>query len=139
MKKVNLSNSFVNRLWLLLGLSLLFSSASFTQSTVTNRVREYRRANEHRLLNEFADLLAIPNVASDTPNIRKNADYLVAQMRTRGLKPRLLEAADSTVPPVVYGEWLTPGVAKTIILYAHYDGQHRPIRRRGRAASRGIR
>jgi acetylornithine deacetylase/succinyl-diaminopimelate desuccinylase-like protein len=93
------------------------------QGPVTNAVRQYRSANEHRLLKEFIDLLSIPNVASDTTNIRKNADYLVEQMRKRGLTPRLLEAADRKVPPVVYGEWLTPGATRTLILYAHYDGQ----------------
>jgi acetylornithine deacetylase/succinyl-diaminopimelate desuccinylase-like protein len=94
------------------------------QGSVTDSVREYRKANEqHRLLPEFVQLLSIPNIASDTPNIRKNADYLLAHMQQRGLKPRLLEAADKKVPPVVYGEWMTPGAARTIIFYAHYDGQ----------------
>lgn len=86
-------------------------------------IREFRNASEHRLLAEFFKLLSIPNVASDTPNIRRNADYLVAEMQKRGLKPRLLEARDKTVPPVVYGEYNTPGATKTVILYAHYDGQ----------------
>ena len=86
-------------------------------------IRQYRGAHEHRLLTNYFELLSIPNVASDTPNIRKNADYLVAQMLKRGLRPRLLEAAEKKVPPVVYGEWLTPGVTKTVIFYAHYDGQ----------------
>jgi acetylornithine deacetylase/succinyl-diaminopimelate desuccinylase-like protein len=44
-------------------------------------------------------------------------------MQKRGLRPRLLEASDSKVPPVVYGEWMTPGATKTVIFYAHYDGQ----------------
>jgi acetylornithine deacetylase/succinyl-diaminopimelate desuccinylase-like protein len=44
-------------------------------------------------------------------------------MQKRGLKPRLLEATDKTVPPVVYGEWITPGATRTVIFYAHYDGQ----------------
>ncbi len=98
---------------------LFLATISFSQDPV----REFRRSNEHRLLSEFVQLLSIPNVASDTPNIRRNADYLVAEMQKRGLKPRLLEAADKSVPPVVYGEWMTPGVTKTVIFYAHYDGQ----------------
>jgi acetylornithine deacetylase/succinyl-diaminopimelate desuccinylase-like protein len=93
------------------------------QVNVATPVRQYRIANQHTLLNEFIQLLTIPNVASDTLNIRKNAGYLVAHMEKRNLKPRLLEASDSKVPPVVYGEWLTPGATKTIIFYAHYDGQ----------------
>ena len=86
-------------------------------------VREFRQANEHPLLNEYFKLLANPNVASDTINIRRNADFLVERMRKAGLNPRLLEAADRKVPPVVYGEWTTQGATKTVIFYAHYDGQ----------------
>ena len=86
-------------------------------------VRDYRVANEHKILGEFVDLLAIPNVAADTPNIRRNAQALMAMMEKRGLSPRLLEGADAKTPPVVYGEWKVPGAKETIVLYAHYDGQ----------------
>ncbi len=105
---------------ILTGLFALHLSA---QISVTSSIRQYRQANEHRLLNDFIELLKLPNVASDTPNIRKNADHLVAEMQKRGLKPRLLEASDKKVPPVVYGEWMTPSATKTVIFYAHYDGQ----------------
>lgn len=101
----------------------LVGSSFLAQSPVTHSVREFRKANEQSLLTEYFKLLSIPNVASDTPNIRKNAEYLVAEMQKRGLRPRLLEAADKKVPPVVYGEWVTPGATKTVIFYAHYDGQ----------------
>jgi len=100
----------------------LFFTNVFGQPSVS-LVRQYRQTNECGLLNEYFKLLAIPNVASDTQNIRKNADYLVAEMQKRGLKPRLLEAADTKVPPVVYGEYTSPGATKTVIFYAHYDGQ----------------
>jgi hypothetical protein len=76
---------------------------------VSNPIRLYRKANEYRLLSDFMELLKLPNVASDTLNIRKNADYLVADMQKRGLKPRLLEAADKKVPLAVYGEWTMRG------------------------------
>ncbi len=102
---------------------LLFLSCALVFGQGSTSVRAYRQANADRLLNEFVELLKLPNVASDTANILKNADYLVAEMQKRGLKPRLLEAADKKVPPVVYGEWMTPGVTKTVIFYAHYDGQ----------------
>jgi acetylornithine deacetylase/succinyl-diaminopimelate desuccinylase-like protein len=104
-------------------LILVIGNPALGQGLPSTNVREFRQANEHRLLSEFVQLLTIPNVASDTPNIRKNADHLVAEMQERALKPRLLEAADRRVPPVVYGEWMTPGATKTIIFYAHYDGQ----------------
>lgn len=104
----------------LLLLTLLPVSA-FAQTQ--DQVREYRRANEHRILKEFTTLLAIPNVASDTQNIRRNAALIVEMMKQRGLNPRLLEGSNPNTPPAVYGEWKTPGAQRTILVYAHYDGQ----------------
>ena len=98
---------------------LLAQSSTLAQSSV----RDYRRAHEHEILSEFMELLAIPNVASDRENIRRNAAAIVAMMQRRKLSPRLLETSDPSVPPVVYGEWKTPGATRTLILYAHYDGQ----------------
>ncbi len=72
-------------------------------------------------LADLADLLAIPNIASDTPNIRRNAERLAAMMRQRGLDVRLIEAEGA--PPVVYGELAVPGAKRTLLVYAHYDGQ----------------
>lgn len=86
-------------------------------------VRDYRRAHEHEILKGFLELLAIPNVASDRENIRRNAAAILTMMQRRKLAPRLLETSDPSVPPVVYGEWKTPGATRTLIFYAHYDGQ----------------
>jgi acetylornithine deacetylase/succinyl-diaminopimelate desuccinylase-like protein len=94
-----------------------------SQPVAAGSVREYRRAHEHEILKEFLELLAIPNVASDRENIRRNAAAIVAMMQHRKLQPRLLEMKDPAVPPVVYGEWNTSGATRTLIFYAHYDGQ----------------
>src|SRR2546428_1235411 len=85
--------------------------------------RDYRRAHEHQILSEFTRLLAIPNVASDRENIRRNAQFIVAMIQRRGLNPQLLEAKTKDVPPAVFGEWKAPGATHAIVLYAHYDGQ----------------
>jgi acetylornithine deacetylase/succinyl-diaminopimelate desuccinylase-like protein len=106
----------------LLLLVVLLPVPLFAQSTQEN-VREFRKANEHRILKEFTTLLAIPNVASDTENIRRNAALIVEMMKQRGLSPRLLEGPTPNTPPAVYGEWRVPGAQRTILLYAHYDGQ----------------
>jgi acetylornithine deacetylase/succinyl-diaminopimelate desuccinylase-like protein len=44
-------------------------------------------------------------------------------MKQRGLNPRLLEASTPKVPPAVFAEVKTPGAQRTILVYAHYDGQ----------------
>jgi hypothetical protein len=51
-------------------------------------VRDYRRAHERQILDEFTRLLAIPNVASDRTNIRRNAEFILEMMQRRGLSPR---------------------------------------------------
>ncbi|MGA3074108.1 MAG: M20/M25/M40 family metallo-hydrolase [Bryobacteraceae bacterium] len=82
---------------------------------------QWRAAHEQAILAEFMELLAIPNLASDQPNIRRNAAAVSAILEKRGLKTQLLEVP--TAPPVVYGAIESPGAARTVIFYAHYDGQ----------------
>jgi acetylornithine deacetylase/succinyl-diaminopimelate desuccinylase-like protein len=82
---------------------------------------QWRAAHEQQLLGEFTALLAIPNVASDKANIQRNADGLVAALETRHVAAKQLTAEGSN--PVVYGEVKTPGAKRTIVFYAHYDGQ----------------
>ncbi len=88
---------------------------------VRDDVRSWRRAHEADVLRELTDLLAIPNVAADGPNIRRNAEAVAAMLRRRGVQARLLELEGA--PPAVYGELRVPGASRTVVLYAHYDGQ----------------
>jgi acetylornithine deacetylase/succinyl-diaminopimelate desuccinylase-like protein len=88
---------------------------------VRKAVQDYRSQHEAEIVRSYAELLSVPNVASDTANIRANADLIAAQLEKRGFKTRLLSAAGS--PPVVYGELPAPGARHTILWYAHYDGQ----------------
>lgn len=83
--------------------------------------RTWRQAHEAGILQEFAGLLALPNVASNLADIRVNAEHLQKMLRARGVEPRLLEVEGA--PPAVYGELKTPGATRTVVLYAHYDGQ----------------
>jgi acetylornithine deacetylase/succinyl-diaminopimelate desuccinylase-like protein len=99
------------------------ASAAGQGANVAAGVREYVRSHEHEILGEFVGLLSIPNVASDRENIRRNAAHLVEMMRRRGLNPRLLEAKNADAPPAVYGELTVPGATRTLVFYAHYDGQ----------------
>ncbi len=108
---------------ILVAFLLAISSARYGVAAQQSKVRDYRIANEHSILEEFVTLLSLPNVASDHVNIRRNAALIIEMMKRRGLEPRLLEAGNSTVPPAVYGEWKVPRATRTIILYAHYDGQ----------------
>jgi acetylornithine deacetylase/succinyl-diaminopimelate desuccinylase-like protein len=102
--------------------SMLLTCMSWAQvNDSIQKIRNYRQANEKKIVKEFMDLLAIPNVASDSANIRKNGDLIVEMLKRRGVEARLLEFKDT--PPAVYGELKNPSAAKTIGIYVHYDGQ----------------
>ena len=88
---------------------------------VVQVVREYRMENEGRILRELSEFLAIPNIASDTPNIQKNAAHLVEMLEARGIEAHLLPIAGRG--PVVFGKLISPEAKRTVIFYAHYDGQ----------------
>jgi acetylornithine deacetylase/succinyl-diaminopimelate desuccinylase-like protein len=101
--------------------SCALPSAAQDAARVRGAVRAYQQANDVHILRELADLVAIPNLANDSINIRRNARHLVQMLERRGATARLLETPGA--PPAVYGELRTPGATRTVMFYAHYDGQ----------------
>ena len=110
---------------LMLATALSLATASNARSAVSevDTVAQWISTSQHALLDEYEAFLGMPNVATDNAAIRRNATALVTMMERRGLSPRLLENADRSSPPAVYGEWKVPGSTRTLVLYAHYDGQ----------------
>ena len=84
-------------------------------------VREYVAAHEREILDELLAFLAIPNLASDGPNIEKNAQAIAAMLARRGVEAKLLRVPGA--PPLVVADVRVPGARRTIAFYAHYDGQ----------------
>lgn len=111
--------------WRLLVVTGLFASISFSAAAqdkqLLTEVRKYRQTNEQKILREFVELLSLPNLASDSANIGRNAAFIEGMLKQRGVKTQLLRAGQG--PPAVYGELLQPGTTRTVVFYAHYDGQ----------------
>ena len=88
------------------------------------KVREYRRRQRTpRFSRNTWRCSSIPNVASDIPNIRKNAEFIAEMMKQRGLRAA---SAGSDQPRTSAGRLRrmeSSGRATHILLYAHYDGQ----------------
>jgi acetylornithine deacetylase/succinyl-diaminopimelate desuccinylase-like protein len=80
----------------------------------------YMREHQAAIVRELMDLLAIPNVRTDLPNIKRNAEQLRQMLDRRGMRPEVWETPST---PIVYGERLVPGAMRTILFYIHYDGQ----------------
>ena len=77
--------------------------ALFAAAPAAAGPESWLEANKHAILSEYVELLAIPNVASNNADIRRNAEHISAMMARRGLAPRLLESADGKAPPLIYG------------------------------------
>ncbi len=103
-------------------LILLFLAVPVVAETTTvQSVRKWRTANEARIITELAELLSLPNVASDAVNIDRNVTELQSMLEHRGFAVERLEVTGS--PPAVFGERKAADATRTLVFYAHYDGQ----------------
>jgi acetylornithine deacetylase/succinyl-diaminopimelate desuccinylase-like protein len=83
--------------------------------------RQWRQQHEPAIMDEYFSLLSIPNVSRDKANIQRNAEAIAGMMEKRGIPAKLVMIPGSN--PVVFAEIKAPGAARTIVFYAHYDGQ----------------
>jgi len=106
------------------GILIVLSLSLCARAQSDKRISEHIRKNDHGILREFMQFLAIPNVAADTAGLQQTASFIMDLMRRNGIQQvQTLPAKTPGVPPAVYGEVLVPGATQTIVFYAHYDGQ----------------
>ena len=107
---------------LLLSSLLLTSAASAARDLdeVQAAIDDWRSDREAVILEDFVELLSIPNVASSLPDMEKNADHIVGLLEARGFTTKRLRSGGA---PYIYAELPAPGATETILIYAHFDGQ----------------
>jgi acetylornithine deacetylase/succinyl-diaminopimelate desuccinylase-like protein len=113
---------------ILLAAALLATAAQAKTASPRDAVRTWRQAHEQQIYADFTRLLAMPNVATTIVDVDANAAYIQSMLEARGFTTKLLRAAPGT-PGSVYAELKTPGAKRTVLFYAHYDGQ--PINQQG--------
>jgi acetylornithine deacetylase/succinyl-diaminopimelate desuccinylase-like protein len=71
---------------------------------------------------EFIEFLRLPNVATQSaPDIRRNAQWAQATLAKHGWQTQLLPDGET---PMVFAQWKAKSKsARTILFYAHMDGQ----------------
>jgi len=112
----------MNKYFLLL--SILVCQLVYGQSPDILSIRKFTNEHKGQLINEFTKFLSIPNVAADTAGLHRNAAYVMDMMKSRGIdNVQLLNSSTPGTPPSIYGEVMAKGATKTLIFYAHYDGQ----------------
>jgi hypothetical protein len=107
---------------------LASTSPLAAQPDPVTAAREFREAHAAEILRDYAELLAIPNVARDTENIRRNAEAIRSLLAERGVAAELWTLPDAPgAPPIVYGRLAAAGsegaAERTLGVYVHYDGQ----------------
>ena len=99
-------------------ISFLFSALllqSTTAQTLQQKVNQFRKDNEAKIIAEYIQFVSIPNVTKDTVNILRNAAFIKSMMEQRGIKTELLDGITPNVSPAVFGEVKVPGAKTTLI------------------------
>jgi acetylornithine deacetylase/succinyl-diaminopimelate desuccinylase-like protein len=89
-----------------------------------SKIAQFHQKRQHALLTEYAAFLSLPNTMNDTASLTANAHFIVNMMKNRGIaNARLLYGKSPKAIPAVFGEIKVPNATKTLVFYAHYDGQ----------------
>lgn len=105
----------------LFALFTLAPNAALNAAPSTNGAAAVEKA-ARASMPEWAEFLTLPNITRrSSAEIRKNADWAEAAFRRHGFAARQLEDGET---PMVFAQWpaASPG-KKTILFYAHMDGQ----------------
>ena len=97
-----------------------FSVYPLFADELKRQVETYIEIHQKAIIDELVETLRIPDIAADRDNIRRKADHLRIMFADRGFQAEVLETDGN---PLVYGELEVPGAQRTLLLYAHYDGQ----------------
>jgi len=79
--------------------------------------------NSERYLEELFTLLKQPSISSQGIGIEDCAKLLAGMIEDVGIHAEILPMGGKNNPPLVYGEIITPGAEKTILIYGHFDVQ----------------
>jgi len=105
-----------------LGAALLLCRLDAGAADLRAQIEEYRTTHEAVIVGRLDELARLKSVAADPAGLRAAADLLQKQLQQRGFDTSLLGQADGA-PPAVFGRLKVAGAKRTVIFYAHYDGQ----------------
>jgi acetylornithine deacetylase/succinyl-diaminopimelate desuccinylase-like protein len=84
-------------------------------------VATWTTQHQRDIVDEFIELLAIPNVARNEADMRRNAAMLAGMFQKRGFTVETQSVTSGS--PVVLASLDVPSARGTLTLYIHYDGQ----------------
>jgi acetylornithine deacetylase/succinyl-diaminopimelate desuccinylase-like protein len=85
-------------------------------------VTQFRTTHESQIIAQLSELTRQRSVAADPAGLAATADLLVRQLKERGFDSTSW-SLDGAAAPVVFGSLNVAGARRTVVFYAHYDGQ----------------
>ena len=105
-----------------LGVVCISAAVQTFADDLRSQVERYRIAHEMQIVGQLDELTRIKSVAAEPTGLVAAADHLQALLKARGFDAVQLSAKPG-MPPLVFGELKSPGARRTVVFYAHYDGQ----------------
>jgi acetylornithine deacetylase/succinyl-diaminopimelate desuccinylase-like protein len=86
------------------------------------QVQQYRLAHESAIVSQIDALTRLKSIAADPAGLVATAHALEDALKQRGFEVSELSTGAGS-PPAVFGSLKVPNAARTVVFYAHYDGQ----------------
>ncbi|MES2497600.1 MAG: M20/M25/M40 family metallo-hydrolase [Pseudomonadota bacterium] len=103
-------------------LPLMLACAGGAMAAPAVTVHQWREGHEAEIVDRLDRLVRLPSIAADPKGLDDTAALLDGELRARGFETHLLSAEPGT-PKAVFGKLDVPGAKRTVVFYAHYDGQ----------------
>ncbi len=87
-----------------------------------SQVERYRRDHESAIVGQLDELSRLKSVAADPQGLLAMAGALEQALKKRGFEVAALPTAPG-FPPAVFGAFKVSHAKRTVLFYAHYDGQ----------------
>ena len=104
-------------------LSLIgFALGSAQAADFRGQIQQYRLTHEAAIVGELDALTRLKSVAAEPAGILATAHALEAALKQRGFEVSELSTGSGS-PPAVFGSLKAQNAKRTVLFYAHYDGQ----------------
>jgi acetylornithine deacetylase/succinyl-diaminopimelate desuccinylase-like protein len=119
-----------------------------TLGAQSDPVAVYVQGHQREMVSTLIEFASIPNIRGDAANLQRNAAFARDLLAARGFSVDVVATAGA---PLVVGSRPVAGATRTLLLYAHYDGQpvdaakwqqaspFVPVLRSGRLDAAGVR
>jgi acetylornithine deacetylase/succinyl-diaminopimelate desuccinylase-like protein len=104
------------------GAYLFMLAQHASAADLKTEIERYRAAHEIAIVGQLDALTRLKSVAADPEGLLAMAGALEQALRQRGFEVAALPTAPG-FPPVVFGALKVPNAKRTVVFYAHYDGQ----------------